>query len=193
MDKQLLLLRHGRTGYSGRYIGSTDVGLSEEGSEQILDVRSRLFGFGISKIFCSPMLRCRQSSEILDLGIEIEIVDHLKEIDFGRWEKKSFKEIVSDDPALVDEWVANPFDFTFPDGESTRDFVSRVKGVQQSIANSSPNKILIVSHGGVIRILICLFLSLQLENYLLFKVEKGKYTILELFGEGGVLTGFNCN
>lgn len=191
MTKQLFLLRHGRTGYSGRYIGSSDVGLTEEGKEQILQLRSRLCGSGITKILCSPMLRCEQSCDILDLGLEVQVEDSLKEIDFGDWEKKSFEEIVADEPALVDQWAAHPSEFVFPGGDAVVDFVARVMEIQQAIVNSSHKKILVISHGGVIRLLLCLFLSLPLENHLLFRVEKGKIVTLELFDQGGVLTGFN--
>lgn len=191
MTKQLFFLRHGRTGYSGRYIGSSDVSLTEEGKEQIQHVQSRLGGSGITKILCSPMLRCLQSCDILDLGLEVEVEEYLKEIDFGDWEKKSFDEIAADEPALVDQWAAHPSEFVFPGGDAVVDFIDRVMEIQQSIVNSSHKKILVISHGGVIRLLLCLFLSLPLENHLLFRVEKGKIVTLELFDQGGVLTGFN--
>ena len=191
MTKQLILLRHGRTGLSGRYVGSSDVGLVEEGREQIIRVRSSLVDLGISEVMCSPMLRCRQSNDLLDLGVEVVIDNNLREIDFGGWEKKTFAEIVSEAPGLVDEWAARPAEFAFPNGDSIAEFTARVKAVQRTIVQSSHNKILVISHGGVIRLLICLFLSLHADNYLLFKVAKGKFATLELFDKGGVLTGLN--
>jgi len=191
MVKKLYLLRHGRTGYPKRYVGSSDVGLTGEGKEQIRHVRSYLCHSGITKIFCSPMLRCLQSCELLNLDLEVEIDDCLKEISFGRWEKMSFEEIVADDSALVDQWAANPLNFVFPGGDSVASFVERVKAFQQTIVADNHKKILIISHGGVIRLLLCLFLSLELENHLLFRVKKGKFSTLDLFDQAGVLTGFN--
>jgi len=137
------------------------------------------------------MLRCRQSCDRLDLGIDVEIDDRIKEIDYGRWEKKSFNELAAEEPSRVSQWAVNPSAFVFPDGDSVADFIARVKVVQQSITDDTHEKILVISLGGVIRLLICLFLSLRFENHLLFQVKKGMVSTLELFDQGGVLTGLN--
>lgn len=191
MKKKVILLRHGRTGYSQKYIGSSDVGLSSEGKKQIAEVRTRLLQEGITKLIASPMLRCQQSCEILDLGIDIEVNNNLREIDFGKWEKKTFQEIVDQDPGKVNQWVADPRNFVFPGGEAVSDFIARVKEVKKHITGFSQDTLLIVSHGGVIRLLICLLLSLNPDNYLLFDVKKGNFSALELYEGQAVLTQFN--
>jgi broad specificity phosphatase PhoE len=52
-------------------------------------------------------------------------------------------------------------------------------------------KILIITHGGIIRHLLCLLLGLEAEKYLLFEVKSGCISSLRLFDEGGLLTGLN--
>jgi len=137
------------------------------------------------------MIRCRQSYELLNIDGPVEFDSDLQEIDFGRWEKKSFDEIAANEPQLVNQWASNPGSFTFPEGDAIKDFVNRIKKIHLKIAQIDQKNILIVSHGGVIRLLLCLFLSIPLDKYLLFNVQKGTFSSVELFDNGGVLTGFN--
>ncbi len=189
--KHIYLLRHGRTGYSGKYIGSSDVQLSDEGREQIQCLGKKCQQLQVELVICSPMIRCRQSYELLNIDGPVEFDSDLQEIDFGRWEKKSFDEIAANEPQLVNQWASNPGSFTFPEGDAIKDFVNRIKKIHLKIAQIDQKNILIVSHGGVIRLLLCLFLSIPLDKYLLFNVQKGTFSSVELFDNGGVLTGFN--
>ena len=65
MTKRVTLLRHGKTGFSGRYVGAQDVALSTEGAAQIENLKAVFKDYPVEKIIASPMLRCRQSCEIL--------------------------------------------------------------------------------------------------------------------------------
>jgi len=191
MASRLILLRHGRTGLSGRYVGSSDVPLSEEGRKQILDLRSDLGAMKIDGLMASPMLRCTQSASLLDLGLPVQLDPDLREIDFGRWEGKSFAEIEAQYPALVQHWASGTDDFCFPDGEATAEFVSRVNAVKNRLLALDARTMLLIAHGGVIRSLICGLLGLSQSKYLLFQVAKGHYSTIALYDGGGVMTGFN--
>lgn len=188
---RLILLRHGRTGLSGRYVGSSDVPLSEEGRKQIIALRSSLGAMQIDGLMASPMLRCTQSAHLLELGLPVQLEPDLREIDFGRWEGKTFAEIEAQDPELVQDWAQGKDDFRFPDGEATDGFARRVDAVTKRLLASDAKTQLLVAHGGVIRSLICGLLGLSQSSYLLFRVAKGHYSTLELYDGGGVLTGFN--
>ena len=191
VGKELFLLRHGDTGMKGRYIGSTNVPVSERGMEQVRKTGRLLHDAGISQIFCSPMLRCMQSLDLLDLSCICIFSDLLREIDFGHWEGKSFDEIVQSDKESVDTWVANPGSFSFPCGESLTAFKKRVEDFATQLRSAADKKMLVVSHGGVIRHLICALLGLPSDNYLLFDVQPGCFSSIRLFPEGGILTGLN--
>jgi broad specificity phosphatase PhoE len=191
ITKKITLLRHGKTGFSGRYIGAVDIPLSEEGLSQIKD-RKRIFkNYPVEKVISSPMLRCRQSCEILFEPHSVEYNEDLREIDFGRWEKLTFQEIVKKDPKLVDSWSKWSPDFCFPEGECMENFLTRVHRAGANIKEAPETDIMIVSHGGVIRNLLCYFLNIDPSHYLLFDIQKGRYTTLNLFDEGAVLTGLN--
>ena len=189
--KALFLLRHGKTGFPGCYIGSRNVPLAPEGVSQIKALRKTLQTPTFDKIFASPMLRCQQTCEILFPNNTVTYNDNLREIDFGRWEGLGFEQISKQDPEIIDEWAGGSLDFTFPEGESVSSFVERVQRIGTELSQVQGEKILVVCHGGVIRGLLCHFLGIDPLNYFLFQVEKGTYSTLDLFGAKGVLTGFN--
>lgn len=191
MSMRLSLLRHGRTGYSGRYVGSLDVGLSSEGVEQIKVLRSFFAHKTPEVILCSSMRRCRETSEILFGQRSVVSDDDLREIDFGDWEGLSFPEIVSTYPQEVEQWAHWSLDFCFPGGERIGDFLERVQRAAHRIMSYPHGHLLVIAHGGVIRALLCHFLELKPSNYLLFQVKKARIAELEIFDKGAVLTGLN--
>ena len=193
MATQLYLLRHGLADVEpGALIGSTDVGLDGKGLERLAGL-SRQFK-DVDAWYCSPMLRTRQTLDELrrhiSIGQEIRYDDRLREIDFGRWEMQSFTDICNTDPGLIDSWTEYT-DFVFPGGEAVAGFCERVGTMLQLFMTHDTEKIGVITHGGVIRTLICLALGISVRNYLLFDVQPASLTILELFDKGGVLKGLN--
>lgn len=190
-SKEIFFLRHGDTGMTGRYIGSTNIGLSDVGVGQVEKSGLLLQKETIQRTLCSPLLRCRQSYELLDLECQCDVVEELREVDFGLWEGKSFTEIVKQDKKLVDSWVEAPEKFSFPGGESLLDFRRRLEDFVGKLENITEKRLLIVAHGGVIRHILCLLLGLSFDNYILFNVQPGRFSTVTLYPEGGVLNGFN--
>ncbi|MBU1140382.1 MAG: histidine phosphatase family protein [Proteobacteria bacterium] len=191
MNRRLILLRHGETGFPGRYIGATDVPLSSAGISQISALQTIFREQDIDLIISSPMERCRQCAKILFPERSIHYDDDLREIDFGRWEGLSFAEIKDADAELVDLWAKWSPDFCFPQGERIGSFLNRIYSVGERLSAAQEKTTLLIAHGGVIRTLLCYFLKLAPSDFLLFQVAKGKFSTLSLFSEGGVLTGFN--
>jgi alpha-ribazole phosphatase len=190
-EKDLYLLRHGETGKQGRYIGSMDVPLSETGREQVRGTAKLLRRKNIDTIFSSPMRRCRQTCELLEIDCPNVVSPLLREVDFGQWEGKSFGEIVACDPAGVDRWTSDPETFCFPGGEPLAAFRHRVSTFKKILDNNNGKRLLLVAHGGVIRHLLCSLMGLPSEKYLLFDVQPGSFTSLRVYSDGAVLTGFN--
>ncbi len=190
-EKNIYFLRHGETTLKNRYVGALDVPLSAIGSKQVNLLGVTLQNISFDYVFCSPMLRCRQTLDLLELHSPCEYNDIFKEIDFGQWEGKTFTEIVHSDKKLVDKWSLEPDCFCFPGGESLVDFQKRISHAKEIIALCEHSKILVVAHGGVIRYLLCYFLQLSVKNYLIFDVQPGKISQLRLYPEGGVLSKFN--
>ncbi len=191
MNKQLYLLRHGATALQGLYVGSKDVPLAEDGKKQVIRTGKVLNGEDIDHIFCSPMKRCRETLHLLNLDIDSEIDENLREIDFGRWEGQSFKEINRTDPQLVEDWRTGGESFCFPEGEGVEAFSRRVQIFAQKILITSKNRILIIAHGGTIRHLLCVFLGLAPEKRMIFDIQAGSFSTMTLHGDMGALTSLN--
>ncbi|HSH14271.1 MAG TPA: histidine phosphatase family protein, partial [Desulfurivibrionaceae bacterium] len=194
--KKLLLARHASTGpeYQGRFVGASDIPLSESGPEEVARLAGVVASFGPEVTFCSPLLRARQTLELLagiTGGGPIQVDADLREIDFGRWERLSFAEIAAGDSELVKRWSAWAEDFAFPDGEAVGAFLARTGAAAARLAGRPEETILVVAHGGVVRALLCHFLKLPPRHYLLFDVKPARLATIDLFPEGGVLTGLN--
>ena len=190
-EKTVFLLRHGDTGRQGCYIGSTDIPLSKNGALQISRTAALLQRENVSRVFCSPMQRCRETWERLRLDCPCEFRESLREVDFGRWEGKTFSEIEAGDEPLVAAWAQDPEHFSFPGGESLAGFRRRVAACLELILGATDQRLLVVTHGGVIRHLLCLMLGLPAEKYLAFAVMPGSFCSLQVYSEGCVLTGLN--
>ncbi|MCI5209614.1 MAG: histidine phosphatase family protein [Candidatus Electrothrix sp. ATG2] len=193
MSTRLFLLRHGPTSApSGCFVGSSDVVLSGQGLARLDNITAQLKD--IDCWYCSPMLRTRQTLEHLrNLGCPVSkpVYDQrLREVDFGRWELQTFADIAAKDEEQLAAW--NQYlDFVFPQGEAVPAFLQRVGAMLELFSSLENKTVAVMTHGGVIRTMICLSLGLSPRNYLLFDVQPASLTVLHLFSEGGVLEGLN--
>ncbi len=116
----------------------------------------------------------------------------LREIDFGRWEGMAFEEIQKAFPEEIRrDGLSSTPNFAFPGGEKIGDFQGRIIGAAERLVTNPADTILVCTHGGVIRLLICHFLGLQPWQYILFKVKHASLTTIELFDGSGILSGLN--
>jgi len=195
MVKKLFLLRHAATreNLEHRLIGSSDPPLSELGLQQADALSTLLDGHRFDSLWCSPLRRARQTAASALYGRQsrLEIYEELREIDFGKWEGCTFEEIASEDAAGAEAFAKLADEFQFPQGEAVRDFCARVTNIAQRIAKDPGESFLLISHGGVIRHLICHFLGLPRNRSLAFQVTPASLTQIELHGTTGVLTSLN--
>lgn len=194
MAERLILIRHGDLGARrrGRYIGRTDAPLSAEGRRQASALAGPLARLNGASLLVSPLRRTRETAAIaLGRGANFTVDSDLREIDFGRWEGMGFAEILAADPAAVDRWAAMAEDFTFPDGENIGNFRTRIGAAAGRIAADPAGTAVVVTHGGVIRFLICHFLGLPDRAHLLFDVQPASISEIRIDGGKGVLTLLN--
>ena len=196
MAARLLLLRHAATAGAGssRLVGASDLPASPQGLRDLERLAGVLSAFQPEAWFCSPLLRARQTmarlEELAGTSLAAIVDERLREIDFGRWEMRSFAEIAATDQDLIPAW-SEYTNFTFPGGEPVAGFRGRVAGILADLRASAQREVAVVSHGGVIRTLICLALGLDPKQYLLFDVRPGSLAVLDLFQGGAVLAGLN--
>ncbi|MHB0911856.1 MAG: histidine phosphatase family protein [Armatimonadota bacterium] len=181
MADRLILVRHGETGARG-FIGRTDVPLSAEGRAQAERIR-----LPAGRVYVSPLRRAVETAELA--GLAPELLPDLREIDFGDFEGRTFEEVSAERPELLPAWAEYDPSFAFPGGESVGDFLARVERVGERLASDPSETVIAVTHGGVIRSLICRYLGLPPKHYLLFDVKPGCAATIRLFGDRGVLAG----
>ncbi|MDR3089525.1 MAG: histidine phosphatase family protein [Desulfobulbaceae bacterium] len=192
---EIYLLRHGATEAGAALAGSTDLPLAADATDDLRRTAQALTAIHFDQIWSSPLLRCRQTLEIVLPGARAEIVADLREVDFGQWEMRTFAEIIEQYPADMARLAAWERDFAFPGGEKMAAFLARCAALRRRVAAldaaGGGEKILLVTHGGVIRQLLCAWLGNDARNYLNYGVQAGRFTTVSVYGDGGVLTGFN--
>ena len=190
MSRRLILVRHARVGleHVGRLIGSSDVPLDDTGHRQARRVADRLRPIGYDGCYASPMLRCRQTIEAIAPAVDVRFDGDLREVDFGRWERRTYEQAAAEDPALAERWAAFDPALTLPSGENLGQFLLRVRSAADRLTRDEADTVLVVSHGGVIRILLCYLLGCEPRRYMAFGIGYGALAVVDVFGRHGVLT-----
>ena len=192
--KKFFLVRHGLTvqNQQRRYCGVTDVSLSEQGFRQAQLVDQILRPEYFTLIFTSPLKRCLATAEAICKSHDIcpTPLAGVSEIDFGLWEGLTFEEIQTAYPDQLNRWCENPDRFTFPNGESVCDFRKRVLASLEMILEGKGD-VLIVAHGGSLRIIICHLCGWPMESLHSFELDPASLTILEYYENSAVVRVLN--
>lgn len=151
---KLFLIRHGETtgDVEDRYGGSYDDDLTQRGQQQAEELAGKLAGEGIQKIFCSPLVRAKQTAEFLRVKTHTEVVelhDVRERNHYGVLSGMTKADAKRDYPELV-ELVADKHS-TVEGGESHKDFSDRVESAFAEVQNSNHDTIAVLTHGGVLR------------------------------------------
>lgn len=162
-------IRHGAVGETqkGRYIGVTDVHLSEKGRNELIGLRdSERYPYP-ERIYSSPLSRCIETCELIWPGMEVERIPAFSECDFGEWEGKTAVELAGD--PRFGEWLHNSDKTPPPGGESGKVFASRVaRGFERLVNTVSAEGITesaVVTHGGVIMTILAMYGLPQAPSY----------------------------
>lgn len=155
------LIRHGAISptLKGRYIGTTDVPLSEEGKVALKKLDASMDYPYAKVVFTSPLKRCTQTATLLYPHITPLTIDQLMECNFGEWENHTADELRSD-PNFA-KWLAGDSEVKPPRGESTADFTRRICVMFESIVNglmqTGTTDAAIITHGGVMNMLLAVY------------------------------------
>ena len=167
----VILARHGQVSWNieRRFLGHRDLPLTEEGIRQAEKLAHRLGREpALARAYSSDLERAaataRKVAEVR--GIEVIESNDLRELDFGDWEGLTFDEIKKGWGPLLDLWLDDPFKYRPPGGESLGQLLGRTEGAMKRIIGANPGKtVLVVSHGGPIRLLTCLYMGWPLGDF----------------------------
>ena len=149
--------------------------LTETGVAQAKALAERLDGEGVTHLFSSPVLRARQTSEILAqrLGCSVAVTHSLREFDVGRFEGTSDPEGWREYGEVVRAWAGGETQRRIDNGESFDDIRIRFAPfISELVSRSQPeDRVVLVSHGGIYRAMLPLVLAnvtagFALENVL---------------------------
>ena len=126
-DVHVVLIRHAPTrgNLEGRYIGTTDEGLGNQGRELAQKARGAYARLKPQALFTSGMRRCDETAAIVFPGLPAVHVAGLCEMRFGAFEGKTFAELSGD--ARYQAWVDAGCATACPQGEDQAGFVARVR------------------------------------------------------------------
>lgn len=156
MKTTIMLIRHGETEWNilGKFQGTTDIPLSDEGIRQAFLLKERLNN-DFDYIFSSPLKRAYETAKILCDGSkkQVNIVEEIREINFGQWEGLTIKDIREKYPDVFEEWRNDKKEGKFLGGDlSTLNASIRAKNCIMEIAKKyKEKKVVIVAHGGIIK------------------------------------------
>ena len=152
---ELVLIRHGETDMNRelRFQGHVNAPLNAIGLEQARRLAGRMVGERADAVYVSDLLRARQTAEPIAGELSLQPVPEsgLREQSFGRVDGMRVDDIQRDQPEAWAGWLRFEEDFAMPDGESTRLFHARVmEAVQRVVASHPQQRVVVVTHGGVL-------------------------------------------
>ncbi|WP_338478061.1 alpha-ribazole phosphatase family protein [Pseudomonas trivialis] len=187
MTLHLDLLRHGETELGGGLRGSLDDALTANGWAQM---RAAVVEQGPwDRVISSPLQRCARFAEELGarLDLPVSLEKDLQELHFGAWEGQSAAALMQTDAEGLGLFWADPYNFTPPEGEPVSDFSDRVLGAISRLHQAyAGERVLLISHGGVMRLLLARARGLPREQLLNVEVGHGGLFSLRV-GADGVL------
>jgi broad specificity phosphatase PhoE len=186
---RLIFIRHGETDWNaeGRLQGQHDVLLNGRGRNQSVSAGrtvGRIVGTATARnalsYVSSPLGRARQTMELLrgTLGLPPEIYAtdaRLMELSFGRWEGLTWPEVKAQAPDLAGARETRKWDFTPPGGESYAMLARRIAPWLAELEDDT----LVVSHGGVARVLMALLGGLAEDRAPHADIWQGRVLVFE--------------
>lgn len=173
------LLRHGEVEGGACFRGSTDDLLTDFGLDQMRLATNENCCW--DRVISSPLKRCaafaREFTQQHSLPLNFD--ERIKELHFGEWEGRTAAELMMEDPVALERFWADPDRYPPPAGEILSCFQARVLAAWDSLVSSyNGQKILLVTHGGVIRVLRCHLQQRPISQLLEIEVKHGAlYTL----------------
>ena len=193
---RLLMIRHGDTELNSaeRYWGQTDVKLSVDGLRQAERLRERLAEERINAVYASSLQRASVTAEIIASKHQLKVITcaELCEVNFGQIEGLNRSEVNQLYPEVTRMWLERNPKLKYPGGDSFIEFSKRVSTFLRRLEkHSTEETVLIVAHSGVLRVLLCRLLGLELKHLWQFPLALASLSILETNQQGAILSLLN--
>ena len=188
---RLWLVRHGETeaNVAGLYSGHAPTPLTERGIAQAQTLGTLLRNVPVDNVLCSELERARHTTQLILAEREVPVrnMPELNEMFFGDWEMRHHRDLAREDAENYAVWCNDWQNATPTNGEGFR--------VERFIAQLADYKacqnLLVVSHQGVLSVLIARLLSMPAAAMWHFRVEQGCWSAIDFCDDFAVLKVLN--
>jgi broad specificity phosphatase PhoE len=193
---EIILARHGETDWNKDEIfrGRADVVLNKTGLKQAELLGEYLSGDSLDLVYSSPLKRAVKTAEAIagHQALKVNLVPDLIDFDYGEWQGLSRQEVIERYPRLYQDWTDLPERVTIPGGESLEDVRNRaVPFIEDTVLRCGQERIALVSHRVVNKVLICALLGLDNSHFWNIKLDTGGITRFSYEGGRLILTRHN--
>lgn len=182
---KLYLARHGETDWNllNRIQGQTDIPLNENGRRQAVELSKAIKERGLcfERIYTSKMLRAKETARIVadDLGTSFQILKGIEEINLGKWEGCTWRQVREEFPEEYAVWHENRRYRIPPGGESYEQLLKRVVPALKDVSEKGEGAALLVTHSAVIMTLLSFLYDKPFED-MAKNFKTGNAEIVEL-------------
>jgi probable phosphoglycerate mutase len=183
---EVWLVRHGETEWSasGRHTGTTDIPLTERGRAAARDLRQMLTTADIDAVLTSPLQRARDTCSLAGMGDTAEVVDDLREWDYGDYEGRTTADIRAERPG----WTV--WHDGCPGGETAADVGVRADRVVARLLTHD-GAAAVFAHGHLLRVLAARWVGLPPEDGARLALDTAAVSLLGWEREQAVLRQWN--
>jgi broad specificity phosphatase PhoE len=176
---KITLIRHGEveSAFQHCYNGHNNISLSKKGEQEALLLGKEFEKESFDLVYCSDLQRTKETIKYFVQEREAIYTASLREKSWGRDEGMSFGAIIKERNLKYEnfsQWI------DALDGEDYKEFIQRIKVFfLEYLFKQDAKNILIITHAGVIRVLISIVKEISLEKAFSITIPYGKYMILD--------------
>jgi alpha-ribazole phosphatase len=192
----LWLVRHGQTDWNAqkRYQGHSDIPLNATGEAQAQQIAERLVSERLHAIISSDLRRTVQTADAIAAhhNLDIQLEPRLRESNFGVFEGLRYKDVIDQHKLMAEAWFADP-ENPPEGGEKLSEVAARVSvAIATLIAQFASNKrLVLIGHGGALRLLLCHLLEMPSNQYWRFNLDPCSLTRVNVYPGGAILVRLN--
>ena len=189
------LVRHGVTSHTGHRLSGRmpDIPLSASGRSESEVAATSLAKVRLKSIYSSPMDRCIETARIIadKHGLPARTRRDLAEVEYGTWTNRSLKAVARTKLwSSVQKW---PSGTRFPEGESFVEIQARGVAVLEDLRIRHPkDRICVVSHGDVIRLVMAHYMGIHLDLFQRILVTPSSISVLSVTDSGPLVLTLNA-
>ncbi|WP_336284728.1 adenosylcobalamin/alpha-ribazole phosphatase [Citrobacter arsenatis] len=193
---RLWLVRHGETeaNVAGLYSGHAPTPLTERGIAQAQTLGTLLRNVPVDNVLCSELERARHTTQLIlgDREVPVRNIPELNEMFFGDWEMRHHRDLAREDAENYAVWCNDWQNATPTNGEGFQAFSQRVERFITQLADyKACQNLLVVSHQGVLSVMIARLLSMPASAMWHFRVEQGCWSAIDFCDDFAVLKVLN--